>query len=486
MAITPKAGYITDPNNPNGVIRDVNVPLTIPAPITGSVKTPSGATVNAITGEMLQPTSQIQIPPPPTDTNNYDAIRAGGQAAIDAYNKALEAQNKPTEPTVPDWFSQYLNQPAPASTADLYNTEYTNAGIDTLNQDTLAQQKTLKTAQDKLAAVNARLAGINAEAQAIPIKIQQETEGRGRTAGGVAPLQTAQLRENALKALPLQAEAIAAQAEVQAAQGNVELSQNTLRLAQDKLNTVFELRSKDAENQYNYQKDLRDKVYEFATQAEKNKLDSLQKEDDRKFELMKDSINNAQSLAKTAMENGQASIASQITVLDPKSSTYKTDLASLQGQIKPKEKKLDTSVVSILDVTRYNELYPDAGVTAGDTEAQANAKVAKSNTPETKTRALVVAAQSAGNTYDTVVSEINNDATIKDKATALSIAKEVYGITDTTTSPIETEIARLKAGGNLIDSDIRATLRNRYSPDEVNNSSVGSFLDKIGSFLFGK
>ena len=150
------------------------------------------------------------------------------------------------------------------------------------------------------------------------------------------------------------------------------------------------------------------------------------------------------------------------------------------------EKSSADKTLDVLDVARYNELYPDAGVTAGDTEAQANAKVAQSNTPEAKTRALVVAAQNAGNTYNTVVSEINNDATIKDKTTALSIAKEVYGITDTVTSPIETEIARLKAGGNLTDPDIRAALRNRYSPDEINNSSIGLFMDKIGSFLFGK
>ena len=143
-----------------------------------------------------------------------------------------------------------------------------------------------------------------------------------------------------------------------------------------------------------------------------------------------------------------------------------------------------TLPLSVLNIGRYNELYPDAGITVGDTEAQANAKVQASNTPEATTRRLVVAAQAAGHSYETVVAEINEDATIKDKATAIAIAKEVYGVT--ATSPIETEIAQMKKGGILTNADIRSVLVKRYGQEAVNNSSVGSVIDKIGSFLFGK
>lgn len=41
--------------------------------------------------------------------------------------------------------------------------------------------------------------------------------------------------------------------------------------------------------------------------------------------------------------------------------------------------------MGILDVQRYNELYPDAGIVAGDSEATANAKVAAMGTRETTT-----------------------------------------------------------------------------------------------------
>lgn len=145
-----------------------------------------------------------------------------------------------------------------------------------------------------------------------------------------------------------------------------------------------------------------------------------------------------------------------------------------------------TSTLNVIDVARYNELYPDAGVTAGDTEAQANAKVQASNSPEAKTKNLIVAAQAAGNSYETVIAEINKDTTIKDKAAAIKIADEVYGTTAVPISKIEQDIAQLKQTGILTNSDIASTLRVRgYTQDEIAKSSVGSFMDKIGSFLFG-
>ena len=299
----------------------------------------SGATpqdVNtAITSASLTPATPIKVPDAPTDDTNYDALIKGGQSAIDFYNKSLTEKEATTE-TTPDWLKQFLSGSAPSSTADLYKIEYESGGLDTLSQDTLAQQKALKTARGKLSSVSAQLAGITAEAQAVPIRLQKESEGRGITAGGLAPIQTAQLRDMALRALPLQAQAIAAQAEVEAAQGDVELSQNSLKLAQDKLATVFKLRSDDEERIYNHRKDQRNKVYDYLTAKEKTKLDSIQKEDDRKFTLMRDQLSNAQAMAKTAIESGQASLAAQITSLDPKSATYTQDLAALQGQIRPK------------------------------------------------------------------------------------------------------------------------------------------------------
>lgn len=49
--------------------------------------------------------------------------------------------------------------------------------------------------------LQSRLGAIQREAQAIPLQLQQSAEGRGITAGGLAPIQTAALRNNAIQAL---------------------------------------------------------------------------------------------------------------------------------------------------------------------------------------------------------------------------------------------------------------------------------------------
>lgn len=274
----------------------------------------------SITSESLQPQTAINVPPAPVDTTNYQGIVTGGNTAISSLTPA------PTTTTPESGLSSDIQKllgsiSAPASAEQAYTSAF-DTGI-------APKEQAVAESQKKLDAINAQLAAINAEQTAIPIQTQQEATGRGVTAAGLAPITTARLRENALKALPLQAQAFAAQAEVT---GN----ENLLKLAQDRLDTVFKLRSEDETRKYNYQKDIRDKIYETLNTQEKARVDALQKEDDRKFELMKDNINNAQALAKTAIENGQAGIAAQITSLDPKSTTYSEDVAKLSGQIAPK------------------------------------------------------------------------------------------------------------------------------------------------------
>lgn len=80
--------------------------------------------------------------------------------------------------------------------------------------------------------------------------------------------------------------------------------------------------------------------------------------------------------------------------------------------------------LSILDIQRYNDLYPDAGINAGDTEAEANTKVAATNTPEAKTRSIIQTIKDGGGTYEEVLKEIGDDVN------QIAIAKEVYGITN--------------------------------------------------------
>lgn len=56
-----------------------------------------------------------------------------------------------------------------------------------------------------------QLRRLSAESLSIPLEVQEESVGRGRTAAGVAPITTGRLRQNAIKALTVGAEAAALQ-----------------------------------------------------------------------------------------------------------------------------------------------------------------------------------------------------------------------------------------------------------------------------------
>lgn len=61
----------------------------------------------------------------------------------------------------------------------------------------------VNTLYNQVQDLNAQAIGLQNEASAIPIQIQQQATGQGVTDRGVAPIQAAKLRENALKALSL-------------------------------------------------------------------------------------------------------------------------------------------------------------------------------------------------------------------------------------------------------------------------------------------
>jgi hypothetical protein len=274
-----------------------------------------------INSENLSTQNPITLPPQPTDNNNYQGMIAGGDAMIGTLPK--------TTTTQPEWWTKYLDGGnAPTNPVNDFNSLYSSSGIDTSTKNYVESQK-------KLDSLNAELVGINAEAT----KQNLQLEGAGGQAGDVTQSflnkqQQETNRQAAIKALPLQAQVLAQQAIVT---GN----QNLLNAAKEKLNTTFQLQQSYATQLYNYNKDIRDKVYEYASAQEKAKLDAQNKADDRLYSEQQTTLKNAQAIASEAMDNGQADIASQITALNPKSKTYVQDLAKLQAQIKNQTAELD-------------------------------------------------------------------------------------------------------------------------------------------------
>lgn len=200
-------------------------------------------------------------------------------------------------------FKDYLgSQEAPPSTADIYAQESAAAGI-----------------RQKQQAVNdytSQLGAIVAKSQADQLRV--EGQGRGIPSVIIGGQQAQIAKEAAIQALPIAAQ-------LAAAQGNLEL-------AQSHLDTIFKIRSDDATNQYTYKNNIIKSVYDFATAAQKRKLDALDQEAQNNFTLSRDAISHQNDLSKAAMANGQPDLAAKIAALDTNSPMYQSDLAKLQSQ----------------------------------------------------------------------------------------------------------------------------------------------------------
>lgn len=274
----------------------------------GSNAAGSSPTNAPITGATLQsqPDLSTSLPQAPTDSTNYQGIIAGGQTLADYFrNAGASLAEKPTDLTAS------------------FNKLYSDLGIG-------AKEEKAGESQKSLDLLNAQMAGLSAEAQGVPIRLQEESQGRGITTGGLAPLQAGELRKIALRSLPLQGQILAQQA---VATGD----QRALSAAQEKFNQSFQIVQKDEQRQYDFRKEQRDRIFDFLSNAEKEKLQALQKKDDREFTTMQNNLNFAQDLTKQAITSGQAELAAKISALDPKSTTYQQDLASLAGQIRPQK-----------------------------------------------------------------------------------------------------------------------------------------------------
>ena len=179
MAITPQAGYELDPNNPNRVRK------------IGETTTPDFGAISSANLSQT-PTANFQTPTEPPvypvaglsadlQMTNPERQAQGGFDALTELNKQLIGE------------SQYQ-----------------------------AEQEQAQGVAEKTQAVSdlsSRLKTIQNEALAIPLQLQQDATGRGITEGGLRPIQTAALRNNAIQAL-------STASLLEASRGNLTTAQN--------------------------------------------------------------------------------------------------------------------------------------------------------------------------------------------------------------------------------------------------------------------
>lgn len=168
----------------------------------------SGVDLNTINSQAISATPTMRLGDTPTPIDFSGAITGN----LDAFNQYIQSFNQPTQ----------ASQQQSTIQDELLRTIQTLGGEVSRTRE-LEQQAGLPQQQEELQKVINQLQGLSKEAAAIPLQLQQESFARGRTKeGGTVPIQTARLRENAIKALGLSAIGATLQGNIALAQQNIE------------------------------------------------------------------------------------------------------------------------------------------------------------------------------------------------------------------------------------------------------------------------
>lgn len=298
------------------------------------------------------PTTPPTLPPAPAINPNYSLQTSTGNSLIQNNSGALNPPALTTDVsgngTSPDLYASLMKSIQPDSGASTYNADETNSNISGLQTNANSANQSVIDATNKLNTLNAQLTGINNDTTSKNLSLQNE--GGAITTGGVTNASNQNIRDAAIQALPLQVQIMGAQANVATAQGNASLAQNILQQAQDHVDKIFSIQQTDAQNEYSYNKSIVDTYYQYATTEQQAKLDDLKTQQAQDFQTQTNNLNEAQTLANTAITNGSADIAGKILALDPKSSTFTVDLGKLSAQIQQKASSSTTTYSAPYDL----------------------------------------------------------------------------------------------------------------------------------------
>lgn len=215
-----------------------------------------------ITASSLQPVQALTLPPTPTDTTDYSQYIAPTLTSLAGDFKTLDTQLNTAQRSQAAAAQGQLDIMGllTGKTADTQAAQEA-AGVTT-------ETANLNKYAEQLANLNAQASALNREAQAVPLQIQQESQGRGRTEAGIAPIQTARLRENAIKAL-----SIGQQADIAAAAATG--SQLRLNAAKEKAQQVVDLKYKPLEDQLAIRKQQYELNKDLLSSIDKKRTESL-------------------------------------------------------------------------------------------------------------------------------------------------------------------------------------------------------------------
>jgi len=181
------------------------------------------------------------------------------------------------------------------------------------------QDPALLKKQQEVTSLTGRINSIVNAAQAENLRLEQVGSDRDVTKGIYMGQQARVNREAAIQALPIQAQ-------LAAAQGDLEMA-TTLA------GKLFEAKTADATNEFNFQNSLVDSVFNYATDIEKTKMQNLLAEKKQAHDDKMAFYNLANEAANTAIEYGQSGLASKFMSLDASSPNFMAELGKLKSQL---------------------------------------------------------------------------------------------------------------------------------------------------------
>lgn len=339
----------------------------------------SGSSV--ITSDAFKKQPDLQIPSAKPDVTPYNAIVNSALSSLASYQTNVDNATT-TQNTLLKTLTDTMNSMSDKTAYSQQQEQLAGVGKEQSQLDTYNAR-----ANDLLASMKA----LSNESQAIPLKMQQSVEGQGVTDAGLAPLTTAKLRENAIKALTLQSEGDALASQItnsetrlarakENAQKAVDLKYKPLEEQLDRVKTFLEINQK-------YILDPAEKKRLEATNialAERERLLADKKEQDKRIEDM--IVNaNAQGAPATAIANARKMQANGATSSDVSMALgrysgdyYKTELLKAQlqtekmqqGLIGANTRKINAEIKASQDASKLpkpqNETFVKNAVGAGE------------------------------------------------------------------------------------------------------------------------
>ncbi len=174
-----------------------------------------------------------------------------------------------------------------------------------------------------------QLNSIVAQSQADALSVTGQ--GRGIPEAIIGGQQAQIYKEAAIKALPIQAL-------LANAQGNLEM-------AQQHVDTLFKIRSEDAQAQYKYQSNYIDSLFEFATASQQRKMQAIKDQQKQVLDTKENNAATAKAYSMQALETNP-SLAARFMKLDTTSPNFQQELAGLVGQFTVPQKATGGGTVS--------------------------------------------------------------------------------------------------------------------------------------------